>query len=583
MNRYLFLVLMLIITAVLFSQTAVMPDLGDGTRENPYQIATWQNLYWISTLDTVNGLTQADRWSKHYIQTANINFENIEPSIQLWNNNTGWTPIGFEYSGASDQSCFSGSYDGNNKFIKGLYIYKPSGYYVGLFGFVAGEDTEIKNLRLINASVDSNTPYCGGLVAHNGGKITNCSIQGSVNGYTNDYIGGLVGSNSGLITNCYSSAGIAGFNYSGGMVGFNSGTINNSYSTGSYHLGAQYCTGGLVGVNTGTITNCHNSGYIAGGVKATGGLVGDNRGTIDSCYTSGDFVGHNQTGGLVGINSGFISNSFSHRNINVYDPGNNDVGGLVGLNLGIICNSYSTGVVNNPNYNTGGLIGTNWIGIVLNCYSTGNVSGYNTSGGLIGLNNCGKISNCYSTGYVNGSDIKAGGLVGDNWDGTVNGSFWDMQTSGQSSSSAGTGKTTAEMKTQSTYTDAGWDFVNNWSINPSVNDGYPMLLSTAVSNDEQAIDEIKPLLSVYPAYPNPFNPSTTISFNLSSHNQVDVSVYNIKGQKVRTLLSDKLNSGKHQVVWNGKDNDNNNCASGVYFYRVKAGNLVKTNKIMMLK
>jgi hypothetical protein len=81
----------------------------------------------------------------------------------------------------------------------------------------------------------------------------------------------------------------------------------------------------------------------------------------------------------------------------------------------------------------------------------------------VGYNNldC-TISDCYSTGAVSGT-LHVGGLVGNNG-GNINSSFWDSETSGQTISAGGTGKTTVEMKTFSTFTLAGWDFVDAWGI-----------------------------------------------------------------------------------------------------------------------
>jgi hypothetical protein len=94
---------------------------------------------------------------------------------------------------------------------------------------------------------------------------------------------------------------------------------------------------------------------------------------------------------------------------------------------------------------------------VSDCYATGSVTGDSRVGGLVGYN-YGTVSVCYATGSVTGY-YRVGGLVGHDYDGTVSGSFWDTQTSGQSSSDGGTGKTTAEMMQQATFTAAGWDFL----------------------------------------------------------------------------------------------------------------------------
>jgi hypothetical protein len=103
-------------------------------------------------------------------------------------------------------------------------------------------------------------------------------------------------------------------------------------------------------------------------------------------------------------------------------------------------------------------------GSVTHCYSTGTVDGTgNRAGGLVGLN-YGDITNCYSAGTVDGDDY-VGGLVGENveyggisW-GSITSCFWDVETSGQTTSDGGTGKTTAEMQTAATFIAEGWDFV----------------------------------------------------------------------------------------------------------------------------
>jgi len=84
-------------------------------------------------------------------------------------------------------------------------------------------------------------------------------------------------------------------------------------------------------------------------------------------------------------------------------------------------------------------------------------------------------------------------------------------------------------------------------------------------------------------YPNPFNPSTTIKFNLPKTSNVKLDVYNIKGQHVRTLENGLLNQGVHSVVWNGTDDNNQNVASGVYFYRLTANGQSETKKMLLMK
>ncbi len=84
-------------------------------------------------------------------------------------------------------------------------------------------------------------------------------------------------------------------------------------------------------------------------------------------------------------------------------------------------------------------------------------------------------------------------------------------------------------------------------------------------------------------YPNPFNPTTTISYQLPHEMPCDLSVYNIKGQKVKTLVSDIQPAGLHKVVWGGTDQNGRSVSSGVYFYRLEADNKVVTNRMVLMK
>jgi methionine-rich copper-binding protein CopC len=84
-------------------------------------------------------------------------------------------------------------------------------------------------------------------------------------------------------------------------------------------------------------------------------------------------------------------------------------------------------------------------------------------------------------------------------------------------------------------------------------------------------------------YPNPFNPSTNIEFTLPVSSVVTLEVFNIMGQRVRTLVNEPLQAGVHQVVWNSCGDDGQRVASGVYFYRIQADQLASTRKMVLLK
>ena len=84
-------------------------------------------------------------------------------------------------------------------------------------------------------------------------------------------------------------------------------------------------------------------------------------------------------------------------------------------------------------------------------------------------------------------------------------------------------------------------------------------------------------------YPNPFNPETTITFDMSKTANANLSVYNVKGQLVKTLHNGIANFGKNTVVWNGTDNNGNKVTSGLYFYRLSTEGKVETRKMMLMK
>ena len=85
-------------------------------------------------------------------------------------------------------------------------------------------------------------------------------------------------------------------------------------------------------------------------------------------------------------------------------------------------------------------------------------------------------------------------------------------------------------------------------------------------------------------YPNPFNPTTTISFSIPEEIKVDISVYNIKGQKVRTLTNNNFDRGNHSVIWNGYNDSGKLVGSGVYFYKMNLnGKSESVKKCLLLK
>ena len=422
---------------------------GDGTLANPCQITNW------TQLQAVNEWLEANYILMNNLDSSTSGFADYQTG-------KGFTPIG------NNSIQFNGSFNGKGYTIKNLYINNSDNDYIGLFGINKGT---IADISLINSNIKGNNTV-GGLVGLNYGEIENSNSIGNVNG--KEFVGGLAGENSknGIIFDSYSDGNVSGSGDAvAGLVGFNNeGNISNSYADAK--VDGNNTVGGLVGNNNGNIFNSYATGNVNGNDYHIGGLVGWNYlGNIYNSYATGNVIGIRETGGLVGVNEKNIYNSYSSGNVS----GTSTLGGLVGINIGGIYNSYSSGNADGDYY-IGGLVGLNDAGNISNSYANGNVNGNDFSaGGLVG-DNRGNILNSYSFGNVTGSSF-AGGLVGINF-ATCTSLFWDTQTSGQSASACGTGKTTSEMKTKTTFTSAGWDFINIWDIDDIaqiINNGYPYL------------------------------------------------------------------------------------------------------------
>jgi len=232
------------------------------------------------------------------------------------------------------------------------------------------------------------------------------------------------------------------------------------------------CVGGIVGWNEGDMTGCYATGSVEG-VVSVGGLAGDNSADLRGCYASCLVGGNGFVGGLVGHSGEYCDLTACYATSTVKGTGY-CIGGLVGLNHSNLDACYATGPVDG-NGVVGGLVGSNAEdGCIIDCYSTGPVSGINWVGGLAGFNGeHSGIAMCYATGLVDGNEVVGGLLAYKDEEGSITACFWDVNTTSQNNSVGGTGKNSAEMKTMSTFTDAGWDFVEIWGIGE--NQTYPYL------------------------------------------------------------------------------------------------------------
>ena len=215
------------------------------------------------------------------------------------------------------------------------------------------------------------------------------------------------------------------------------------------------------------------------GNQGVGGLAGENLGVVSRVQSAGQVLGEVQVGGLVGANLGTITLSRSSAAVTGMAPPDfvrtsdldRGTGGLVGYNGGAIRGSYAIGRVVGDS-NVGGLVGWNFndgfVGSIrshasiVGSYATGSVAGRSSVGGLVGTNGIpgnapfvlGEIKASYATGRVSGPARGVGGLVGyDSGDDStiITASYWDTNTSGQTSGSFGIGKTTAQLKAPTGY------------------------------------------------------------------------------------------------------------------------------------
>jgi hypothetical protein len=291
---------------------------------------------------------------------------------------------------------------------------------------------------------------------------------------------------------------------------------------------------------------------------------------VVNCHVNGTITGYYYSGGLIGFcyDDSNVSQSSSQVSINGAYYAN---GGLIGQSSGsIVSNCFYIGNMNNSAGNSAGLIGINLdAGLLMNSYSLVTDNSPNAYA-LIGLNE-GGIENCvWNSSYNNSGAFQAG------------------------NNSAATNVvdcTEAEMRLESTYLSLGWDFIGEtengedelWTIELSENNGFPTLVTygmhvTPIEDTFQA-EEISAIL--YNAYPNPFKPETTLSFDVKENDVAKLMIFNVRGQMIKSYP--EFRSGYHMVNWKGVDMNDIPVTSGVYFYRLETGQGSQTKKIMLLK
>jgi hypothetical protein len=389
--------------------------------------------------------------------------------------------VGRNDQGLLTNCSASGSVSGGYQYVGGLVGSSSGGNLTACsavgsvsggdhVGGLVGNNSQAPINDSYAAGLVSGDDYVGGLVGYNSnGNLHDCSATGPVEGTGTlpEHIGGLVGRNDkGILTTCSASGSVSGgYQYVGGLVGSClGGNLLACSATGSAAGGDH--VGGLVGNNSqASINDCYASGSVNGD-DYIGGLVGDNsNGNLLACSAGGAVLGSGSipeyVGGLVGYNNqGMLIGCSASGSVGGYRY----TGGLVGNNSdGNLTVCSAAGVVTGEDY-VGGLVGKNSQGNLNNSYAAGAVGGNEYVGGLVGDNAKNSLSACYSVGRVSGTGYNpryVGGLVGGSSEGEMLKScFWDFETSGLTASAVGIPRTTEEMKTRSTFTRAGWDFLD---------------------------------------------------------------------------------------------------------------------------
>ncbi len=505
-------ILLMPIISVVVPQTASALT-GDGSVENPFQIANCDDL---RAMDDIDG-----QESSYFELTASFSCSSGGDFEPIGKDGNGW-----------DYDPLMGGLDGNGFTISDVTINDSNnaGLFYGLYG------AHVHDLTISNIVINgfTNAGSLAGFSTNNDERATNLeniSVNGSINGGYSQ-VGGVVGSavyttvdnvvaNVAITSGCYGVGGAFGSMQSsnivnssstgdvtaesseclnssiGGFVGELSGemdtTIDNSFATGNVTADSGIdSVGGFVGVSScvASYSNSYSTGNVSGRDRV-GGFVGQdgcmgNAAIYSQVYATGDVNGTDSVGGLVGnANITGIYQSRAEGNV----IGSDNVGGLVGELVGssliddrLVSQSYATGSVVGT-YLVGGFIGRAAAGaILIDNYTRSSVTGDDYVGGFVG--NIGDeettITNSYSTGLVSQWGVYGGFFPGGVETGTINYSFWDTQTSGTEVSAGGAGKSTSQMNTQTTFTSElganTWDFTSVWGIQADANDGYPCLL-----------------------------------------------------------------------------------------------------------
>ena len=331
----LFTLLLLVIALLIpqwgWAQTASKPQKGDGKTDNPFIITKAEELAWFR--DYVNGTIVDDgeaagtaHPTASAMLTADIDLKNYCHAADKTQslNELSWKPIG------NDKRNYEGTFDGNGKTIKNLYI-NESQRFTGLFGYTY--KGTIKNITLEEANVTNKASYAGILIGKAAYRSTlqNIKISKSCQMEGLNLIGAIAGDFDGYANNCVNHATVKGKNNVGGLFGFYSRTGNTITACANYGnvTATGYDIGGLVGyVASGTIQDCANYGDVEGITRIAGIAAFVDYGKIQNVFCYGSINVKNDTQ-YVGIACGNSTNGTIEGMVAYYNGAKLTVNGQV--------------------------------------------------------------------------------------------------------------------------------------------------------------------------------------------------------------------------------------------------------------
>ena len=382
---------------------------GDGYRE----ISTLCHLRWLAE--------NSFHWGEKYELVNNIDASDTEDWYIGDHDNDpmtddepmGWLPIGI-YDVSQKDLAFTGEFNGNGYKISNLNVNRPGYDNVGFFGCISSGG-KVYDLNINNADIsgNDNVGVLSGIVFSH-----NTDLKTSI-----------------IINNCNTSGTISGHNRVGGFAGYNYAVDGNiEYKECNSNADFINNTGNEFNSIGGFSGHSYSEGYIQFNFCSSSGEIYIN--------TTGEV---NKVGGFAGsINNVFVTGCSSNANVEIE-------------------NTYY-------DFEVGGFAGFAQNSEIENSFARGNALGASRIGGFCGYNYNSFLHNCYSTGTVQGSN--RGGFCGMN-NSVITGCYWDIETSGMSTSAGGIGRTTSQMMAQENY--ENWDFVDFWSIETDNNDGYPFI------------------------------------------------------------------------------------------------------------